>query len=687
MGCSTGKRILLVARRHGFHERFRSAFSSAGPGLGGLPWGMAAWPVAPPGLDDLVMDSAEPEEAEECVRQALRDRKPYALVAVDFEVPYCQSVDLVHRLWKADSNLHIFGCVSNHEDMWNYISSQLESPDHFSFVRDAFEPVEIRQLVAMQLDRRVLEDRLYQRDRELDLARAGVERAQQDAREARRIKTEFLANVTHEVRTPMNAILGFTGLLLKDPLAPECLEKVRYIHEAGHSLLRLIENILDFSQLVEGKLALEPVPFRAETVLDEVLEAVQPAVRDKGLEITCHAEEAVPACLLGDPARFRQILIQLVNNAVKFTLRGAIQVRVALDEETETTVMLRTVVSDTGVGIPPERQEIIFESFAQADGSATRQFGGLGLGLTLAKQLVDLMGGQIGFHSAVNEGSSFWVVVPFEKHAAPEGKPETDPGARKSLAATPRSKIATDVATRVGAVAPKKCRVLVAEVEPLSRTLLELILTRAGCFVDLVRSGPEALAMLQCNAYDLAFVNARLPRIDGVDVIRAIRSKQAGSESPLRIIALATGDPPVEHQECVEVGANDVIAKPVNPDALLAAVGRQLPGLLETSETEDTSQGRSAGSGLSGLLEESVRGLHWALDAPDFEGMERHAERLKNLAAQAGSEVVADHAMRVQLAARGRNLHRAAIAIERLDQALQDPSLVAPSYAHATCAP
>ena len=306
------------------------------------------------------------------------------------------------------------------------------------------------------------------------------EEVERRVRELERWKKEFLANISHELRTPMNAILGYSRLLLNEQLPARYHRQVEEIHNSGNSLLDLINNIIDFTKLSGGEIRLSNCPFHVRDVAAELIEHYRPACEHKGLRLECHVPSNVPTFLQGDKHRYRQVLVSLLSNAVKFTERGEIDVRVTVDETDNGKTTLRTVVTDTGVGIPADRADVVFLEFSQGDGSTTRSFGGLGLGLAVAKRLVDLMGGQIGYHSVVGDGTSFWVELPFGIVETSGDTYSETPVDQYLEAACPAD---------VGIVRP---RILALDGNPTQRVLIEAFLSRLGCLVDAVASTDDA---------------------------------------------------------------------------------------------------------------------------------------------------------------------------------------------------
>ena len=379
------------------------------------------------------------------------------------------------------------------------------------------------------------------------------ESAQRQAHKLAQAKSEFLAKMSHEIRTPLNGVIAAADLMAATQLNDEQHELLDTLRLSAKTLLGIINDILDFSKIEAGRMVLETLPFTPTVLVEEVVSIMAPAAHSKGLTVRTELSSSLPHSVAGDPLRLRQILLNFVGNAIKFTACGEVVIRaMRLKKGEGQSAWLRFEVQDTGVGIPPEKQAGIFDAFTQADSSVTRQYGGTGLGLAICKRLVELMGGQIGVYSQPGQGSCFWFEVPL---------PVIQENAPEETTAQPSG-------SALNSHELDGVRVLLVEDNPVNQKVAIRMLQKLGCVVELAENGQQALEKLERASYDIVLMDMQMPVMDGLTATRLLRQREQQTGHHQVVIALTANAMQTDRELCLEAGMDDYLSKPLTLDAL-----------------------------------------------------------------------------------------------------------------------
>jgi signal transduction histidine kinase/DNA-binding response OmpR family regulator len=533
--------------------------------------------------------------------------------------------------------------------------------DEIQYLGESFNRM-IEELEASQQQIRqhqeLLEDRIRQRTEDLEKAMHG-------ALEASQAKSEFLANMSHELRTPMNGLLGMLDLVLDGSLKPDQKEQLDTAQRCAYSLLALLNDILDLSKIEAGKMALEKIPINARTVVEDCVKSQAAKAAQKGIDLRFEQDAAASTDIVGDPLRLRQIVANLVSNALKFTDRGWVRVRLSSTARSDGRLDMQVQVRDTGLGIAADKLPAIFEKFTQADGSITRKYGGSGLGLTITRGLVEMHGGDIRVESEPGVGSMFTVILPCEQAPAP-GAAAEQPQRREKIEPARLS----------------RARLLLVEDNLVNQKVVLAILRKKGYRIDVANDGREAISALEARDadYDLVLMDVQMPVMDGLEATRVIRRDPRWERLP--VLAMTAHAMNGDRERCLQAGMNGYISKPVQPAHLIATIEKHLspsaappparaPNQLERVLTDRLMREDSAL--MNDLLQlflqlapERLERLESAADQADAATLDQEARKIRAAAEQLASPSLGACARSIEQAAERGDFAHVKLALTTL---------------------
>jgi len=490
-------------------------------------------------LEDFEIDLVRAFSGEEALKNSIKE--DFALVILDVQMPGMNGYETLEmmRQRKKTRYLPVIFVSAIHQSDLNIIKG-IET-GAVDFIPKPIIPDILKGKVQVFLDlylqRKKLDDLLA----EMEETNLNLKIAKSSAEVATRTKSMFLANMTHEIRTPLNGVIGLSKLLQKTQLNSDQQELLDIITSSGENLLQIINDILDFSKIESGQIQLENIDFELNGLLNNVYHLMKFKADENEIDFSYDLSPGIPAVLNGDPLRITQILMNLVNNAVKFTHKGHVKLIGELVDISGDSVRILFRIKDTGIGISDEGKLLLFKEFSQSESSISRKYGGTGLGLAISKNLVDLMGGEIGVESELHIGSEFWFRLPLKESKTKEIK-------------------STD---RVDAV-PKNLRILLAEDNPINQKVAKLTLKQFGLVCDVAGDGMEAFNLHKMNNYELVLMDMQMPKVDGLQATVMIRGYEKDQQRgvPTYIVALTANAMAEDKQSCLKAGMNNFISKP-----------------------------------------------------------------------------------------------------------------------------
>ena len=514
------------------------------------------------------------EEAIRMVDEAVEEDDPYSLIFMDVRLPPgMNGIEAIQKIWEKHPYTEIVICTAYRDYSWDQIVRNLGHTDTLLFMKKPFDVTALKQ-TALTLTTKWnlrqetiaytdnLEQEVAVRTEELQELVREHKRLKDKAEKATATKSAFLATMSHEIRTPMNGVMGMNSLLLETELDAKQRKLSEMVKKSADSLLRVVNDILDFSKIEAGKMDIEIVPFQVEEIISDVVQNISFNAKKKALNISYEVGDGVPEKLMGDPTRLKQLLLNFGSNAVKFTEQGGVTIHVELADKDKRIPSVKYSVSDTGLGIPKDKQDGIFDPFKQADSSTTRKFGGTGLGLAICRQLIELMHGSVGVESEPGKGSTFWFKVPLKKVSKASDQESIDNFGESEEKNNPFEGM----------------KVLVAEDDKMSQLVVRKFLEKEGLTVNVVSTGSEALDALEKSKFSAVLMDVQMPDMGGYEATELIRKKESKTGKRMPVIMLTASAMAEDREESERAGADDFITKPIDKKSLIDTLYKYTDG-------------------------------------------------------------------------------------------------------------